>query len=333
VGPKPVSAPGLTGYPQSDAEVRRLAAELWRDCDGQRVKERRLGKGRVSWGKPLREVLLAERVPPDFDQANPVEGAPELNFIHRIDGETDLYFVANRRNVWARGDCTFRVSGKQPELWDPVSGETHSAEAFRQQDRRTTLPLELAPHGSLFVVFRKPIGLTAAGRAARNFPVYVEGHELTGEWRVKFDSRWGGPESALFDRLVSWTQRPEEGISHYSGKATYQKTVDLPDAFRRPGRRIVLELGAVKDVAEVRLNGTNLGVVWTEPFRVDITEAVRPVGNALEIDVVNLWPNRLIGDAALPPEKRFTQSNVQFSKDHPLLESGLLGPVRLRVAE
>ena len=325
-------APGLTGYPQCDAQVQKLAAALWGDGDGQRVRERLLGKGRILWGKPLREVLAALRVPPDFECPDATAGRG-LNFIHRRAGDADLYFVANRSNVWTRCDCTFRVGGKQPELWDPVSGETRPAAAFRQHNGRTTLPLEFAPHGSLFVVFREPVGSNAAGRAARNFPVYAEGHELTGEWRVRFDPRWGGPESVIFDRLSSWTQRPEAGIRYYSGKATYLKTVDLREDLRQAGRRIVLELGAVKDVAEVRLNGTNLGVVWTEPFRVDITEAVRPFGNALEIDVVNLWPNRLIGDAALPPEKRFTRTNVQFSKDQPLLESGLLGPVTVRMAE
>ena len=120
------------------------------------------------------------------------------------------------------------------------------------------------------------------------------------------------------------------GIKHYSGKATYQKTFDLPEALRSRGQPLVLELGTVKNIAAVRLNGKDLGVVWTHPWRVEITEAVREAGNRLEIEGVNLWPNRLIGDAALPPEKRLTRGNVQLGKDHPLLESGLLGPVTLR---
>jgi hypothetical protein len=94
-----------------------------------------------------------------------------------------------------------------------------------------------------------------------------------------------------------------------------------------------LDLGDVKDLAQVRLNGRHLGVLWTRPFRVEITSAVKPTGNVLEIDVVNLWPNRIIGDAALPPGKRFTKTNIKFKKDEPLLESGLLGPVTLEAIE
>jgi hypothetical protein len=191
------------------------------------------------------------------------------------------------------------------------------------------LPLELAPHGSLFIVFRRAIASRAAGAASRNFPVYSEAHELAGPWRVRFDPHWGGPADAEFTELVSWTTRPEEGIKYYSGTATYRQTFDLPPELRRPGVRIALDLGEVKHLAQVRLNGKDLGSLWTKPFRVDITGAVAPAGNALEIDVVNLWPNRLIGDAALPPERRHTQTNIVYKKDAPLIESGLLGKVRL----
>jgi hypothetical protein len=103
---------------------------------------------------------------------------------------------------------------------------------------------------------------------------------------------------------------------------------------RQPGRRLHLDLGKVKNVAQVRLNGKDLGVVWTAPWQVEITDAVKPAGNLLEIDVVNLWPNRLIGDAALPPEKRLTTTNVTaYTKDSPLLPSGLLGPVTLLLGD
>ena len=138
----------------------------------------------------------------------------------------------------------------------------------------------------------------------------------------------------VFEKLEDWTQRPEKGIKYYSGKATYEKTFDLPETVRPSGKRLYLDLGQVENVAEVRLNGKKLGVVWTAPWHVEITAAVQSAGNQLEIDVVNLWPNRLIGDAALPPEKRLTVTNVKrFSEDSPLLPSGLLGPVTLQAAQ
>jgi hypothetical protein len=171
------------------------------------------------------------------------------------------------------------------------------------------------------------------GTAIRNSPVYSNSQELSGPWTVSFDPKWGGPEEAEFVQLVGWTKRPEEGIKYYSGTATYRKSFDLPAALRGSRRRIALDLGEVKYVAQVRLNGMDLGALWTKPFRVEITNAVKPSGNLLEIDVVNLWPNRIIGDAALPPERRFTRTNISYKKDDPLLESGLLGPVRLQIIE
>ena len=121
-----------------------------------------------------------------------------------------------------------------------------------------------------------------------------------------------------------------EGIKFYSGKATYRKTFDLPTELAGAGRRVALDLGELKDVAEVRLNAKDLGVLWTKPFRVEITGVAKPAGNVLEIDIVNLWTNRVIGDAAIPPGQRLTRTNIEFKPDDPLLPSGLFGPVRLQ---
>jgi len=330
VGPKPQQVPGLRGYPHSDAELTQLADEVWGDCDGQQVKERKLGKGRIVCGKPMHEVLSGEGIVPDFEYRGS-DSATSLDFIHRTTGASEIYFVINRQERAEHVECTFRISGKRPELWDPVTGKTRAAVAFRQARGRVTLPLELAPHGSLFVVFRQSIGQDVNGTATRNFPVYSNVLELSGPWAVSFDPKWGGPERAEFPELISWTQRPEQGIKYYSGKATYRKTFELPQGLRGARTRMALDLGEVKNVAQVRLNGKDLGVLWTKPFRVEISAAVKPAANVLEIDVVNLWPNRIIGDAALPPERRLTRTNINYKKDDPLLESGLLGPVTLQV--
>jgi hypothetical protein len=330
VGPKPERDPGLKNYPQCDAEVKRAADELWGGCDGESVKEHRYGAGRVYWGKPLREILLADGVPPSFTYQG---GSAKtfLDFIQRRAGDTEIYFVCNR-NGWREAvEATFRVSSKQPELWDALTGEMRPAVAFRQEAGRTIVPLEFEPYGSTFVIFRKPIAATAAGKQPRNYPVWTEPFELIGGWDVAFDPKWGGPESVRFETLVNWTSRAEPGIQYYSGKATYRKTFDVPDAMSKPGR-LRLNLGEVKNVAEVRLNGKHLGVAWAEPFQVEITDAVKARGNRLEVDVVNLWPNRMIGDAALPQEQRFTRSNVAMRREAKLLDSGLLGPVTLQTA-
>jgi hypothetical protein len=167
------------------------------------------------------------------------------------------------------------------------------------------------------------------GEASGNFPHYSNLQEIQGPWTVSFDPKWGGPESAEFPQLLSWTLRPEDGIKYYSGTATYRKSFDLPPALRRAHVRVALDLGEVKYAAQVRLNGKDLGPLWTKPFRAEITDVVRPEENVLEIDVANLWPNRVIGDSRLPPEQRYTRTNIVYNQDTPLAESGLLGPVRL----
>jgi hypothetical protein len=343
VGPKPLADPGLKNYPRCDEEVAKLAAQVWGNCDGQTVTEHRFGKGRIVWGKTLRSVLQAGGVQPDFEYRSDQRDT-FLDFIHRTTDDAEIYFVANRNPRHEIAECTFRVSGKQPELWDPITGRTQPAVAFKQSAGRTTLPLEFAAHGSMFVVFRqrsaefiprvpKPAGNSRNEfRAAENFPETIVALELAGPWEVSFDSQWGGPAQVVFDNLDDWSHRPEDGIRHYSGKATYRKTFDLPSPATRHSS-LFLDLGKVKEVAQVRLNGKDLGVVWTAPWRVEITDAVKPAGNVLEIDVVNLWPNRLIGDAALPPEKRFTKGNVTLKPDMPLLPSGLLGPVTLKLQQ
>ena len=151
---------------------------------------------------------------------------------------------------------------------------------------------------------------------------------LSGAWEVSFDPKWGGPVKIIFDSLDDWSQRAEAGIKYYSGKAVYRKTFTLPDESRVAGQKCLLDLGVVKNLARVRLNGRDLGVVWCSPWRVEACRAIRPGKNNLEIEVANLWPNRLIGDRTLPAEKQFTSTTYNpYKKDSPLLPSGLLGPV------
>jgi len=264
---------------------------------------------------------------PDFTSV----GAP-LDFIHRRCSDADIYLVCNQQNRPARAECTFRAAGKQPEIWDPLTGERRDAVAYAITAGRTTLPLEFAPYGSLFVAFRKA-AKSSKGPGRSNFEELKQVVRINGPWTVKFDPKWGGPESVEFQKLEDWTKRAEKGIKYYSGKATYLRIFDLPKASRNPAKRLYLDVGRVRNVAQVRLNGKDLGVIWTAPWLVEITQAVKPTGNALEIDVVNLWPNRLIGDANLPKDKRLTATNVKkFKANSPLLESGLLGPVTLQSA-
>jgi hypothetical protein len=179
----------------------------------------------------------------------------------------------------------------------------------------------------MFVIFRQPSEIPTT--EVVNFPEYTTVQELTGPWALEFDPKWGGPPAAQFNQLVSWTERPEAGIKFYSGTAIYRMRFDLAVHPDQAGRRVNLDLGGVRELAEVRLNGKAVGLVWTAPWRVDIGDAVLPNGNELEIRVTNLWPNRLIGDAALPVQQRLTTTNITADKFPALLDSGLLGPVRV----
>jgi hypothetical protein len=237
------------------------------------------------------------------------------------------------------------------ELWDAVTGEIRPLRNLTRREGGMALPVELEPYQSFFVVFyRKAKTGPDKSAVADDFPDNKVVMTLTGPWTVAFDPAWGGPEHIVFDRLDDWSKRPEEGIRHYSGIGTYSMTFDLPGSDAASNSRdLYLDLGVVKNLARVKLNGEDLGVVWTAPWRVRITDAVRDKGNRLEIEVVNLWINRLIGDESEPwdgveagrwpawliegkprPSRRYTFTTHRFyKKDDPLVESGLLGPVRV----
>ena len=320
IGPQPVRVETLANYPAADAALAVLAADVWAHP----------GAGRVIAGKTAREVLLADGVPPDC-QFN--DGAPDANFdyIHRQSDAADIYLVTSRTNVPVSATVTFRVAGKAPELWNAVTGAHSFAASYNETNGRTVVPLDFTPCGSWLVVFRAP----AAGHpatASANQSVFKPVQSLAGPWRVKFDPRWGGPENAVFDELVSWTQRPEPGIKFYSGTATYENAFDWPATAGNSDAppRVWLDLGRVRELAEVRVNGQACGIVWSPPFRVDITGALKPGRNSLAVDVVNFWPNRIIGDAALPADQRLTRTNIRkLTATTPLIASGLFGPVQL----
>ncbi len=332
VGPKPTFASSLKNYPKCDADVVKLGERIWGDCNGTTVKEHAFGKGRVVWGRSAREVLLMEGVKPDFEFTGGQSGAM-TDYIHRQDHAAEVYFLANRSNRIERLDCTFRVSGKSPELWNAVTGERRLATAYVEKEGRTTVPLEFAPCGSWFVVFRESSKKHPATTTS-NGGTFSTLTELEGSWTVKFDPKWGGPARAQFDQLGSWSERAEPGVKYYSGTATYTKSFDLPARQAKPSERLWLDLGSLRELASVHVNGRDLGIVWTPPFRVDITDVVKPSGNVLEADVVNFWPNRVIGDTTLPPDRRLTKTNIRkLTAETPLMASGLLGPVRLLVSK
>ncbi len=565
VGRPPSRSPSLNSYPRCDEEVKQLARELWGDCDGKSVTEHRVGQGRIVWGQAPEKVLAKSGVRPDFSSR------ARLSAIHRVVGDTDIYFVANPQSYDVRAACTFRIGGRQPELWRPDSGRIEPAALFAEKDGETTVSLHFAPSDSVFVVFRKggkvfdpivsvsrdgaPVLLAAEttprivvekavygvlsdpartrdvrdkvqkrvddgefsfqvarladgddpadgvvktvvidyavgdrrftstgddrdvvhlrgeapkitvekaaygvpGDAKRTRDVRAKlqhlldtgesqfevarmadgddpavnvvktlvadytmaGRRLTaqgtdpevinlaippgfarvaevvcgpdgrpvleawqagtyevrtgtgavrrvevsavpspvepaGAWEVRFPSGSGAPQTVILEKLISLGEHSEAGVKYFSGTATYAKTLAVPTEMLASNRRLYLDLGKVYVMAQVRLNGKDLGVLWRTPYLVDITDVAKVGENSLEIAVVNLWVNRMIGDEQLPedsernpdgtlkswpkwlqedkpsPTGRHTFTTWRlWKKDQPLQPSGLVGPVRL----
>lgn len=330
VGPQPTGLAGRPADPDEETTFDALVAQLWGGRLGSATAmKRQIGAGLLVSGQSARQTLLEAGVPHDFDHSG-LSNDGAIYWIHRRMDDADIYFISSHWQLPEKLECMFRISGKQPEIWDPVTGSIRDASAFRQESGRTIVPLEFDPCGSVFIVFRKPIGKQAAGKASSNYPSADAVQQmLTGAWEVSFDPKWGGPQKVIFDQLVDWTTRPEFGIKHYSGTAFYRKTFNLISAPAK-GVRLLLDLGELHEVAAVRLNGVDLGVAWAKPARVELTDVLKATGNDLEITVVNLWPNRLIGDEGLPKESRLTETNIhKFNSSTPLLPSGLIGPVRI----
>jgi len=330
LGPKPERLVSRVGGDAAQREFHALTDRLWGEAPAEQGT-RQIGRGRLVWGQTSRSLLQADGLAPDFEALD-TERQADYEYIHYTLDGADVYFVCNQTTEIRNVDLSFRVSGRQPELWDPATGEIRAADAFAIKKDRTTVPVTFDPHGSLFVIFRAKV--EGSGKPGSNFPAWKEKLTIAGPWSVSFDPKWGGPaEPVRFDKLSSWSKHGEPGIKYYSGKAVYRTTFSLENV--PADGPLALELGSVKDVgiARVTLNGEDLGLLWLAPFRVDIGEAVKTGQNKLEIMVVNSWHNRVMGDDGLPANKQLTRTNIRVCKKGKfkwtLEDSGMLGPVRI----
>ena len=284
-------------------------------------------------------VLKEMGVPPDFQADGPIR------YGHRRTGNEEIYFIANTTDKKVNATCDFRVTQGSPQLWDPVTTEIRALPQFESREKTTSVPMTFEPHQSFFVVFSRD-GQSPGKPAAKgvNFPATKALTTLEGPWEVSFDQKWGGPGKLTFNTLQDWTGHAERGIKYYSGIATYRKVFGVHSSVLgkqlsgssgadTDRSRLYLDLGTIHDIARVRLNGKDLGVVWCAPWRVEITDTLKPGKNQLEIEVANRWPNRLIGDAGKPASERVTSTILRhpYNARSRLLPSGLLGPVQITV--
>ncbi|MBS6574458.1 glycosyl hydrolase [Parabacteroides goldsteinii] len=321
IGPAPKYSPSLSDYPAADRKVQALASELWGD---QTESVRTIGKGRLFMpATSLQPVLEALNVKPDM-RVN--SGTPVL-FIHRATDEGDIYFISNQSENPVDINPSFRVAGKLPELWNPLTAEIRLLPEFTCADGVTTVPVRLEGFESSFIIFRKKG--TPAKTTARNYPVKEVLATVSSPWQVDFEKGKRGPEEAVtFPALQDWTESTDPSIRYFSGKAIYTNRITLD---KLPQKALYLDLGKVMVMAKVKINGQYVGGVWTTPYRLPVGDFLRKGENLIEVEVVNNWRNRLIGDASLPEKERGTWTNVNpWNADSPLQSSGLIGPVEIQ---
>jgi hypothetical protein len=305
-GPKPVAGLGMAS---PDSQVRRLADEIW---GARPIAEggRSFGRGRI-YGT-LSHALSAEGVAPDVRISGP-SGSSDILTLHRRTDEADIYYVTNQSNRARSVEALFRVTGKAPELWRAETGASERV-SFRQANGATAVPLNLSAHEAVFVVFRRPANAPAWDAPSKQTTTLAE---VQGPWSVRF----GPKHTAVFERLASWAESRDTKIKYHSGSATYRKDVALT-ADHLSGGQVLLDLGEVRELAIVTVNGRTMGTSWHAPFRIDVTGALKPGLNQLEIRVVNLWPNRLIGDKRPGVKPIAFAPQSPYRADSPLLRSG-----------
>lgn len=339
LAPRPTGSPSLSDR-QSTVQYRAIVDKLWGTGDASR-QGHVYGKGKVYSGREIESVLAENQLSPDF--AFELTGTPgtdvpyslphgnateDLIYLHRHTSDADIYFLSTQKKHSFDAKAKFRVEEKEPEIWHPDTGRTEAV-SYSTNGGVTEVPLHFDPEGSLFVIFRKN-----AAQPSKTLDTLASRQLATvdGAWQLSFPPDWGAPEQIQLPQLESWTQNSDPGVKYFSGTATYQKQVSISQEWLQSGSRLILDLGTVKDFAEVSVNGKSVGgILWKPPFRVDISEAVRPGQNKLEVKVTNLWPNRMIGDLQPGVTKTYTFTDFHaFKKDSPLLESGMLGPVTIQ---
>ena len=308
VGAKPERSPSLSDNP---AEFTSLVNQIWSSPN-------------VST-KPVNAVLGEMGIQKDVDISG--NKAPIL-YVHRK-SEIDIYWLDNRSDDTNEATVSFRVTGKVPELWNPQTGKTERV-SYQTNGSRTIVPLKFESWEAYFIVFREKATATAYTKPAGAESTVAR---VDGKWTVSFQEGRGAPAQATFNALTSLSENADPGIKYFSGTATYDKTFTVPTVTKNAS--YILDLGDVKNIAEVIVNGKNVGIAWKKPFRLDVTDALRSGQNTVQIKVTNLWVNRLIGDAQ--PERgtagitnKITFTTMPFYQaTSPLLPSGLMGPVRI----
>jgi alpha-L-rhamnosidase len=361
-GQPPTAPTGIV----DDSAARRfseLTQALWNDCS---QPSHTYGAGTVFCGNDTRAALQHLKITPDFE-----ENSGQLDYVHRVAGPANIYFVRNPTSHAVDTSARFRITGRTPELWNAVDGSIAPQMFYKVDNGTTALPLHLEPYGSIFVVFAQSSTLhvtqvlkdnaeiqsaTVSGDEEGGFALthaepgayrvrLSNGHELTAEaaapklvdlppsqWTVSFQPDRGAPAAPQkLQQFQSWAASPDAGVRYFSGTATYRTDID---GKRDAADRVFVTLTDLHEICTVRINGKNAGTIWAMPYRLDITDSLASGRNTLELDVTNLWPNRIIGDAQPSTTHTYTRTNIRkYTANSPLLPSGLIGPVAIEMVK
>jgi len=344
VGPKPEKSHGLLNWEENDAHVKTLAESIWGASDENHITNRKVGKGHVYQGIPLREILLSNGVVPDFDFSGDVP-ATNLDFIHRSDKNVQIYFVRNTSDKSISGEAKFRANGERVEIWNPESGQITPVTLCNYVDGITEIPIELEPLSSaFFVISGKKNTKNNQSWDPKTYRFETPSSEkllFKNKWTIDFPNKWKGPGKVEIDSIKWWNEFPEDNIRFFSGIAIYENDFLVEEVSGNKSYHI--ELRNLSEVAEIFINEKYAGTIWHSPFHLDITKNIIPGNNHIAIKVANTWANRLCGDARLPVSERITNTNVvrlpnawSFpmkdipTKEYPLINSGISGEIALK---
>lgn len=374
-GEAPTHSPSLQDAPRCDSRVAKLTQAMWQGMQAGETDDRKFGNGQIFQGGGLQRVVDVLGIKPDVSEVDPAT----LLWTHRQTPDMDIYFVSNQKQESVDLAPVFRCGGSQvPEVWYAESGKVEVRGCWNATDKGIRVPLHLAPAGSVFVVFRDntqtpgpsvtsirgpgavkitagesgwqadfdtggQYSLARADGARNTFTVEPPPAplQLAGPWKLRFMPGRDVPKVVELDTPRLWTDIEDEAIRHYSGTATYYTTFQVPDKrLLTDSLRHRLELERASPMARVILNGEDLGLLWHPPFHVDVTDALQPGENRLEVRVTNLWSNRLLGELKYPKGFPASEGRQEFhaknsipgrlNAKRPLQPSGLEAPVRIR---
>lgn len=311
-GAKPEQLANLNA---DETEFKQIVNRIWHS-----------GKKNVSTNIPVENILTDNGINPDltFTQTP----TAEIRYVHRSLPEGEIYWITNLSDKAQNVEASFRITGKRPQIWRADTGEKAYTN-YNITNNRTFIQLDLVPHDAVFILFTEE-----TDKLSEQFPKTIETTitQISTPWEISFQEGRGAPNSITLDRLCSYTELQNDSIKYFSGTATYHNSFvfSQKELKKQKQTRFWIDLGDVKDLAEIKVNGKNVGVIWKYPYKTDITEYIKPGKNSLEIKVVNVWQNRLIGDTQPQTKEKVTFTHFPYYKaTDSLLPAGLLGPVRI----